>query len=1096
MNKRFSCYNLIFTTFFFICPPLLFSQEFKFDHINTDQGLSQATVNCIYQDNKGFIWIGTNDGLNRYDAYSFKVYKNDPQDSLSISGNSIVSIAEDSSSNLWVATRNNGLNYYRRDKEVFIRFQHIEGNDATLSTDALKTVVADKKGNVLVGTLGGGLNVYNMAKNKFTCYKHNDANNSGLSENHVFSILEEGNGKFWIGSDCGAIDLFDITTGKFTKYTFKNDYKPYGWDIGTSLLKDVSGDMWIGTNGNGLFKLNIAENQINEYNIKTEGHRLSNLIITSLAIYNNNIFIGTDGDGIKILDSQNQVRQLVFDPGDPFSLSNNAVYCIYPDNVGSFWVGNYQMGINLYNPYKYKFRHYTQRIGDRNSLSNKSVLAIFQDKEQKTWIGTDGGGLELFDPVRNAFVHYTSNSQDQGSISGNVIKSILEDREGNLWIGTYANGLNVMDRKNNRFIHYLNKKDDTESLGHNNVWVIYEDSKGNLWLGLMGGGLDRMDRKTGIFYHYTSSENNPGSLSSNSVKTILEDKEGNIWVGTENGGLNILNTSTRSFTRFRCNKKDRTTIADDDVRALFQDSRGTFWVGTSNGICTFDSKTKTFNYPKLNDLLSGKIISGILEDENSGLWISTNKGIIQYNIETKRIRKYDVEDGLQSNDFNYTSAFKSPYSGEMFFGGTNGFNVFHPNDIKDNPSVPSVSLTNLFISGKEVGVRDTFNKRIILQKQFSETNQLVLSYRENFFEIEFAALSYVAPFKNQYEYMLEGMDENWNKSASGKRTASYMNLSPGKYTFKVRATNNDGKWSDKEASLQIRILPPWWKTLLFRIFAILLIIGAVYSIVKGRIKTIKNQKQKLEEAVEFRTVELKEMIKIIKKESERLFQTGDLLNEKARILSHGASDQINASVKIENALNEVMDHSRKNSENAEKANGITNNTLEQLDGIKTGAEKSLHEINSICDKIVILEEIFRQTNLLSLNASIEAARAGEHGRGFAIVAGEIRKLADKSKNASHEIVDSAQKGANVSESSTKRILEFITEIHKTIDLIIEISKASLEQRDSLENIGDVLKDFLSIVNQFTRLAGDISEVSGEIDILAKGLNEHVNSIDV
>jgi len=1068
MKKGNCLFQLLIGLIIFLNPLVLLSQEYKFDHLTTDHGLSQGTVNCIYQDKKGFIWIGTNDGLNRYDAYSFKVFKNNPNDSLSISGNIIISIAEDSSSNLWIATRNDGLNYYDRQNGKFTRYQHNRQGKSSISTNNLKKVLVDKKGNVLIGTLDGGLNVFKPSKNEFTCFAHKEGDNSSLGDNYVNSILEEGDGKFWIGSECGAIDLFDINKGTFKKYTFKEDYKKLGWDIGVSLLKDGSGNLWIGTSGNGLFKLNPSSNQITAFNTTDKEKGLSGNIISSLTDYNGKILVGTDGGGINIYDEQrNAFHALTFDPGNPASLSNNAIYCMYCDKAGTLWVGTFQGGINIYNPSQYKFRHFTQQINSSTGLSNKSVLAIFQDKEKRIWIGTDGGGLNLFNSSQNTFDYYKTNSQNEGSISGNVVKSIFEDREGNLWIGTYANGLNLMDRKNNRFKHYFNKKDDPSSLGHNNVWVVYEDSRNELWIGLIGGGLDKMDRKTGTFTHFRYSEANQQSLSNNNVKTILEDNQGNLWIGTEVGGLNLFNRSSNTFTRYENNPKDPASIPSNDVRALLQDSKGTFWVGTSNGIAIFDSKAKKFSLPALNDSLPNKIINGILEDKAGNLWISTNKGITRYNLMNKNIRNFDIGDGLQGNDFNYTSLFKSPYSDEMFFGGTNGFNVFRPDEIKDNPSLPEIVFTNLFISGKEAGVGDTINNRVILKSDLSETDKLVLSYHENMFEIEFAALGYISPMKNQYEYKMDGMDKEWIKTTANKRIATFMNLSPGNYTLRVRASNSDGKWSDKEAILKIKIRAPWWKTWVFRIFVFLGLIAALAWAYRIRMKTIEHQRNKLEQAVENRTHELKQMIAIIKEKSEKLFRTGNVLNQKAVLLSDGADYQTTAASQIEMALSEVTEHSRKNSNNAEMANSITNKTLSQLDDVRGAAKKNMDEINTICDKITVLEDIFRQTNLLSLNASIEAARAGDHGKGFAVVANEVRKLADRSKIASQEIVESAQNGASVSDVSNNTILGFIPEVQKTVTLIREISLASIEQRDAIEQINTKLKDFLNVIDQHT-----------------------------
>jgi ligand-binding sensor domain-containing protein/methyl-accepting chemotaxis protein len=1072
----------------------LFAQEYRFDHITTDQGLSQATVNCIFRDSKGFIWIGTNDGLNCYDAYSFRVYRHNPNNASSLSGNTITSIAEDSSSNLWIGTRNNGLNYYNRRKDTFTRYIHINGDASSISSDNIKKVTVARNGAVLIGTLGAGLNIFMPGQKKFTAFTNRGGDKTSLSNNFVYSIVETTEGTFWIGSDAGTIDLFDIKTGIFKKYTYKEDYRNASSDIGVSLLQDKMGNLWIGTNKNGLYKMKAGNGQIKALDGAGKIQNMNDKIFTSFVAFQNQIVAGTDGNGVYFFDeSGNPLANLVNDLGNPLSLSNNAIYCLFSDQEGSLWTGNYQGGVNLYNPSKYKFRVYTQQTGKPNSLSNKSVLAIFQDKKQRIWVGTDGGGLNLFHPDRNSFEHFLAGGSDN-AVSGNVVKSIFEDHLGNLWIGTYSNGLNQMNADSRRFRHYNTRKSDPAGLTMNNVWAIFEDSKNNLWVGLMGGGLELMDRSKGSFRHYRYSGSDPKSISSDNVKVIFEDSHKNLWIGTEGGGLNLFNTSSGSFTRFVNILEDKTSIPDNDVRAIFQDHAGTLWVGTSNGIAYFDYATRKFSIPEFDAVLPNNIVNGILEDDHHNLWISTNKGLSCYAPGNRKVRNYSISDGLQGNDFNYTAQFRSGYTGEMYFGGTNGFNVFKPDEISDNAFIPEVAFTRLFISGKEISAGDTLNKRVILKTMLPETRKLRLTRRENFMEIEFAALDYIAPEKVQYEYKLDGVDEDWVKTSAKKRLATYMNLNPGKYTLRVRASNSDGLWSDKETTLEIVMIAPWWKTWLFRIFIIVAVMGVLIAAYRARMKSVQYQKRKLEQAVESRTSDLKQVIDMIREKCEKLFKTGSILNEKAAFLHDGVKNQGYAARQIEGSLLDITEHSKKNTDNAGEADVISKKTLEQLDGIKQAAEKNIREIDVICDKIAVLEDIFRQTNLLSLNASIEAARAGDQGKGFAVVANEVRKLAERSKSASLEITTSAKNGAEVSQATGKTILGFIQDVQKTIDIIREISHASIEQRDFIEQINIKLSDLLNIINQHSQVASDISEAAKEIDMLAKSLNAQVAGI--
>jgi ligand-binding sensor domain-containing protein/methyl-accepting chemotaxis protein len=1075
----------------------IFSQNYKFDHIGTDKGLSQATVNCIYQDSKGFIWFGTNDGLNCYDGYSFRIFKFNPKDSTSISGNEISAIIEDNNGSLWVATRNDGINFYSKDTGKFTRFKNTETNKKYLSSNAIKAICFDKNGNIIIGTLGGGLNVLNIKTNNVKQYRYIENDNSSLGDNYIYSIVEESDGEFWIGSDCGTIDLFNVEKGTFKKYNFDSEYKKKRGINTLNLLKDHANNLWIGADGNGLYCLNSGKMMVRRYGYSNDGTGYNNNILICLLEFDNKIYIGTDGGGINILDPvSSKFRYVTNDPLNPFSLNSNAIYCIFQSKDKSLWVATYQGGLNVYSPYKYKFGHYTSVIGDPNSLSNKAVSAIFTDNENNIWIGTDGGGLNLFDETNNSFKIYKNNPQDPKSIGGNVIKSIYEDSKGNFWLGTYANGLIKMDRNANTFFSYKNNDQNPNSINSNNVWAIFEDNKGNLWIGTMGGGLDKLDLETNTFTHLISEEKDINSLSSDAIKTIFQDSKENLWIGTEGGGLNLFNYQTKKFTRYQNNPDDLKSIAGKDIRAIFQDSKGNLWIGTENGLCVLNYKDMTFFYPEINDLLPNKIINGILEDKNGNLWITTNRGMTKYNPQKKISRNYDVGDGLQGNDFNYTSCFKSKVSGKMYFGGVNGFNVFNPEEIADNPIKPNIVFTRFWVLGKLINSGDTINERIILSKQISETEKITLSHKENIFEIEFAALNFVSPEKNQFKYMMEGVDNDWIITSANKRIASYMNLAPGTYTFKVKASNNDGLWSDNEAILKIEIVAAWWQTMVFKIFLILIVLGGFYFAYKRRMKIAEKQNQKLENAVDSRTMELRQMIILIKEKSDKLFETGDILNNKVIDLNIGADKQKQAAAQIEEELNQVTGHSQKNTSNAEQACSITKNSLSELDVIKNTAQSNMQDITTIAKKIMVLGDIFKQTNLLALNASIEAARAGESGKGFAVVANEVKNLAELSKTASQEIIESANNGAKASEKSTKIILDFIPEILKTMDLIQKISQASIEQRDSIENINNNLKGFLQIISQHTEVAKEISQISGELDELAKGLNEQVKSMQV
>ncbi|MBN2520692.1 MAG: hypothetical protein JXB17_09325 [Bacteroidales bacterium] len=1072
-------------------------REIKFDHITTANGLSQGIINCIYQDKMGFMWLGTIDGLNRYDGYNFKVYKNNPKNNFSISGNIITSIIEDDYGMLWIGTRNNGINIFDQNSEVFIRYKHDPNNMNSISHNSIRTIFLDSENNKWIGTLGGGLNFYNEKEKAFIHFKHDENNINTISDDFVYSILEEEPGIYWIGTENGGIDLLDYKNNKITHYYYDKNYRPNRQFFGKTLFKDSYGNIWIGTDGSGAYRFNKFNEKFVyfKYNPITKG--LNNNIISSFyEDENKNIWIGTDGGGINIYNPENNsFFYVIQDPNNIYSISSNSVYNIFKDNSGTIWIGTFRGGLNIYNPFKYKFKHFTQIANDENSLSFKSVLAIYEDKQGNIWIGTDGGGLDLFNREEGTFDHYKHDPLDKNSISSNVIKSIYEDSQGNLWLGTYARGLNLFDRKNNKFIHYMNDPENINSIGHNNVWVIYEDTNNNLWIGLMGGGLDLFDKKNNIFKHYVNNENDINSLSCNNIKTIYEDQDGNFWIGTEGGGLNLFNRKTEEFTRLKQIPENPLSICNNDIRAIFEDSKGKLWFGTADGLCCLNKADMEFHTLNINDGLPSNVINGILEDDFGDLWISTNKGLSKYSPKTNNFKNYDVNDGIQGNEFNYTAQLKSS-DGEMFFGGVNGFNSFSPGKIEDNLFPPQIVITDFKLYGKSINPGDTVNGRVLLNQSLSSLDEIILTHKENIFSIEFSALHFVSPQRNKYSYMLEGFDDSWINIDASKRLVTYMNLEAGSYIFNVKGSNSDGIWSPQTRYLKITILPPWWKTIWFKIAFITLIGSFLILIYLLRVNYLKSQRKLLELNVENKTSDLKQMIRMVREKSKEISDSGDVLNSKSTVLANGVDYQTQTAKQIEIAVDEVTSHIKKNTENARITNEITGNTVSQLEKIKSSTQKNIEEIKNISRKIEVLEEIYLQTNLLSLNASVEAARAGEYGRGFAIVAAEVRKLAEKSKAASEEIVNSAKKGAIATEEAGKLLIDFIPEIQKSASLIKEISIASIEQGSSIENISHSLKEFFKISNQHSDIAREISAVSSQLDKLAKYLKDQVMQLEV
>jgi ligand-binding sensor domain-containing protein/signal transduction histidine kinase len=832
------------------------TRDIKFEHLY--EGLSSSSVRCILKDSKGYMWFGTYYGLNKYDAYGFKTYKYDQKDPRSLSGNRISCIFEDHEGILWVGTYLEGLNAFDRETDSFVHYRNNPNDPASLSSDFICTIFEDSKGNLWIGTLYGGLNLFERSTKTFKHFQKNPADKNSLQNNDIFSIIEDHDGKLWIGTNGGGIHLFDPESKSFTyfKYTSDNPVNLNAHNFGKILKEDKNGNIWIGTGGEGIWLFNKDKHTFKNYSCSGKKQGLTHQIVTDIFLNENgNLWIATDGGGINVLDPVNETYTYIQnDPDDNNSISNNQVYTIYKDDQGIIWIGNYNGAINIYNKNLSKFALYRQSNRNKNSLSFKSVLSFCEDYEGKIWIGTDGGGLNLFDRQKNLFKHFKHDEKNPNSIGGNAITKVYEDKRKNLWIGTYAAGLIRYDRKRNRFISYLNNPADDRTINSNNVWAIFEDSRNNLWIGTLDGGLNLYDRDKNTFRHYMHQEGDENSISNNTLMVIYEDKKGNLWIGTEGGGLNKFNRDTQKFTRYVHNPDQPASIPNNDVKSILEDSDNNLWIGTAGGgLSLLDRETDKFKTITVEDGLPSNAILAMIEDDQHNLWLSTNNGLCKFSPQKNTFRSYDISDGLQSNEFNY-SAFLKSSKGELYFGGLNGFNVFNPAEIADNTHVPPVYITDFLIFNKP---QSLICKGSPLQKDISETCQITLSYKQSVFSFEFAALNFTSPNKNQYAYKLEGFEDNWNYIGN-RRIATYTNIDPGEYIFRVKASNNDRIWNDEGDYLSIKITPPVWQTWWFRMLAAMAIVFLAYGIYRIRVRSIKRQKEILAQQVRERTQELNE----------------------------------------------------------------------------------------------------------------------------------------------------------------------------------------------------------------------------------------------
>ncbi len=872
-------------------PRRILSTDIRFEHISIEQGLSQNSVLCTLQDNKGFMWFGTWDGLNKYDGYNFTIYRHDQGNPHSLGDNTVWSLYEDLGGALWIGT-GAGLDYLNRETGQFTHYQHNPNDPASLSDNVVLSIWEDPSGALWIGTANGGLNKLDRSTGRFTRYQHNPDDPYSLSSNSGVTIYPDTlrsrgdwTGMLWVGTSNG-LNKFDVGTQRFTRYQhIPGDAQSLSDNGILTVYEDRSGTLWIGTN-KGLDWYNRETGHFVHYqHLASDPHSLSDNMVWR--IYEDRLgtlWIGTLEQGLDKFDREHgRFIHYRNDPNNPASLSNNRIRSIYEDRSGALWIGTDGGGLDKFDVGKKGFTNYQSDPNDSNTLSAKSVLAVYEDRSGVLWIGTISGGLDKFDRETMQFTHYRYDPRYPYSLSSNFILSLYEDHRGTLWIGTYEGGLERFDRKNDQFVHYQHNPRDPYSLSNPSVRAIYEDRDSMLWIGTWGGGLDKLDPTTRRFEHYRHNPDDSSSLSDNTVRTICEDGMGALWVGTENG-LNRLDRETGRFTRYQHNPDDPNSLGDNFVLTIYpqngdnrEGASPALWIGTNGGgLDRFDPENEIFTHYGEKDGLPNNVVYGILEDNQGSLWLSTNKGLSKFNPRNGTFRNYEVRDGLQSNEFNEGSYYKSR-SGEMFFGGVNGLTAFYPEDIKDNSYTPPIVLTSLTQSGEPVDASAAIEN--ITEAKFSWPN--------NFFEFEFTALSYVQPEKNQYAYRLDNFDKDWNYIAT-RRFGRYTNLPGGEYTLRLKGSNNDGVWNEVGTVLKITIVPPFWEMWWFRGLAALTLIAGVLGGYRLRVKSVETRNRQLEALIKDRTHALVQHTREIEQQRQELnglYQAEQRRAEQFRVIS-------------------------------------------------------------------------------------------------------------------------------------------------------------------------------------------------------------------
>ncbi|MCP4404022.1 MAG: response regulator [bacterium] len=827
----------------------------RFERLFDKEGLSRSGFHCAIQDDTGFLWFGTADGVLRYDGYSLKAFRYDSARDDSLSSNTVYAMIEDRQGRIWVGTTGGGLNKFNPDTETFTRYQHDPDNPQSLSHNGVIALLEDREGNLWLGTEGGGLNAFNPETETFTRYQHDPDNPESLSQNTTWFLYEDREGFIWAATWGKGLNRFDPQTKTFRHYRHDpDDAQSLASDRVAAIHEDLQGNVWVAGPG-GLNKLDRSTGTFTRHTgDPADPYSLGRVGVW--AMYpdrDGSLWLGSFGGGLKKFNPRTgQIKQYTHDPNNPKSLSSDLVWCVLQDAGGILWIGTVS-GLNTFNPRTEAFGYYTADPNAPVSLTSSHIAAIAEERTGALWLGGTEGGVQKFDRATGTVTQYPQEPDSPNSLSPGT-ESLLVDRAGIIWHGTYSRGLDRFDPQTGVVTHYRHDSKDALTISDNRVVEIFEDRGGTLWIGTLNG-LNRLDRQREQFARYVHDPDDPQSISDNAIWEIYEDRAGNLWIGTYNG-LNKKPPGSEHFERYVFDPQNPNSLSHNSVFTVLENPVGMLWIGTGGGLTRMDPQTNSFTRFTEKDGLPSDSIQCILEHEGN-LWLSTKRGLSQFSPNPPRFKNYNAKDGLQGNDFSRACAGLS--SGELVFGGFDGINIFLPDRITDNTHVPPVVLTNFSI----------LNTPVSLNQALQELTSLDLSYKDSVFAFEFCALDYADPDKNRYAYMLEGFDREWTHVDGSRRFATYTNLDPGHYVFRVKGSNNDGVWNEDGLSVDIVITPPWWETIWFRVATLVLIIGLAIAGVRGRVNAVGRQKHHLEAQVAERTQALQQEVR----ERERTEQT-------------------------------------------------------------------------------------------------------------------------------------------------------------------------------------------------------------------------------
>ncbi len=835
-------------------------KKYAFQHLSVKDGLSNSSVYALLQDNDGYLWFGTADGLNKYDGDKITVYKHEPFNKNSLPDNWITALTVDNSGYIWVGTYGGGLSMLNPYKEEFTNFSSNSTRKLHINSETIRTLHFNKKNNFLwIGT-EVGLNLYDTKNNRFKILNIEKSKAKTILTQKSINAIYQINNDVYTGTWGDGLISFNLKTGKTWQHTFReNTPFPEKYNRIKSLLEAPNGNLWVASRGSGIFLFNPrTKKELKNLNFK-DGNLSNDKIYSLISYQNKQLWAGTYYNGLNLIEpTSGKHLSFMTNPYDLNAISGNWIPGLLIDRTHILWIGT-DKGVSKLALNGVGFNYYTIRRSNLNLNFEANINAIFEDRNKNIWLGTWGQGLIKFNRKTKQYTQYLPNS-NPASISSPRVWNIQQDKYGRLWVGT-GRALDVFDTLTQKFRHYYSRTNENNLgiLPANNISSLLIQGDSVVWVGTWGGGLSAINIASEKVLKFDNT-----NIHGTRIKSIFVDKKGRLWLGSSNNGVSLFNPKTKKWRYFAYHAGDNNSLSGDNIECFAEDS-DFIWIATNkSGLNRIDKRTFRIKHILEKNGLASNSIRRIIIDSLDNLWLSSQNGIIKYNHKTEEFRNFDQTDGLQSNEFTRGYAYLS--SGEIAFGGNNGFNIFNPQKLNINKVIPKIVISHFY----------KYNKKFNLHKTLDKQGRLILQTSENMISFEFRALDFNAPRKNKYLYKLEGFDKEWRKPLD-KPIATYTNLPAGKFVFRVIASNNHGFWNTDGISLKIRVYPPIYLTWQFYISLLLVLITFSLAYIKYREFNLKNAALRLERLVEEKTSEVKEKNKLLE------LQKADILEQKQEI---------------------------------------------------------------------------------------------------------------------------------------------------------------------------------------------------------------------